>query len=212
MLSWYNSRESQLFVLCYPCSVSLHAAYIFWQTPTACFSSLSQISTWSSMSLWGGVRLDSEAERRLVIVWLNHSVRHAVSWGRSFISLICDAYIYIYIYAFSRRFYPKRLTVHSGYTFFVITCVPWESNPQLLRCYNALPLSHRNTAYLSPSASRSYTHTSLTSNNWMWVFKSQTFFMPHFVYTLLCLTVSPFHRVFSTLSCSVIHCRCEWST
>ncbi len=25
--------------------------------------------------------------------------------------------IYIYIYAFSRRFYPKRLTVHSGYTF-----------------------------------------------------------------------------------------------
>ncbi len=27
-------------------------------------------------------------------------------------------YIYIYIYAFSRRFYPKRLTVHSGYTYF----------------------------------------------------------------------------------------------
>ncbi len=25
---------------------------------------------------------------------------------------------YIYIYAFSIRFYPKRLTVHSGYTFF----------------------------------------------------------------------------------------------
>ncbi len=30
---------------------------------------------------------------------------------------------YIYIYAFSRRFYPKWLTVHSGYTFiFVSTC------------------------------------------------------------------------------------------
>ncbi len=27
--------------------------------------------------------------------------------------------IYIYIYAFSRCFYPKRLTVHSGYTCFV---------------------------------------------------------------------------------------------
>ncbi len=27
-------------------------------------------------------------------------------------------YIYIYIYAFSRCFYPKRLTVHSGYTLF----------------------------------------------------------------------------------------------
>ncbi len=33
------------------------------------------------------------------------------------------AYIYIYIYAFSRRFYPKRLTVHSGYTFVLSVCV-----------------------------------------------------------------------------------------
>ncbi len=32
----------------------------------------------------------------------------------------------IYIYAFSRCFYPKRLTVHSGYTFFISMCVPWE--------------------------------------------------------------------------------------
>ncbi len=31
---------------------------------------------------------------------------------------IFDTYIYIYIYALSRRFYPKRLTVHSGYKFF----------------------------------------------------------------------------------------------
>ncbi len=28
-------------------------------------------------------------------------------------------YIYIYIYAFSRRFYPKRLTLHSSYSFFL---------------------------------------------------------------------------------------------
>ncbi len=41
-----------------------------------------------------------------------------------------SSYIYIYIYAFSRRFYPKRLTVHSGYTFFISMCVPWELNPQ----------------------------------------------------------------------------------
>ncbi len=34
-----------------------------------------------------------------------------------------------------RRFYPKRLTVHSGYTFCLVSmCVPWESNPQPLRC------------------------------------------------------------------------------
>ncbi len=49
-------------------------------------------------------------------------------------------YIYIYIYAFSRRFYPKRLTVHSGYRCSVSVCVPWESNPQsfalLTQCSN----------------------------------------------------------------------------
>ncbi len=32
-------------------------------------------------------------------------------------------YIYIYIYAFSRCFYPKRLTVHSGYTCFITMSV-----------------------------------------------------------------------------------------
>ncbi len=53
-----------------------------------------------------------------------------------------------FIYVFSRRFYPKRLTVYSGYTCFVSTCVPWELNPQPLRCLrNALPLSHRNIRY-----------------------------------------------------------------
>ncbi len=31
---------------------------------------------------------------------------------------IAEQSIYIYIYAFSGRFYPKRLTVQSGYTFF----------------------------------------------------------------------------------------------
>ncbi len=39
-------------------------------------------------------------------------------------------FTFIYIYAFSRRFYPKKLTVHSGYTFFISMCVPWELNPQ----------------------------------------------------------------------------------
>ncbi len=39
-------------------------------------------------------------------------------------------YIYIYIYAFSRRFYSKRLTVNTGYTFIVSMCVPWKLNPQ----------------------------------------------------------------------------------
>ncbi len=54
--------------------------------------------------------------------------------------------IYIYIYAFSRRFYPKRLTVHSGYTFFISMCVPWELNPQpfalLTQCSTTEPQEH----------------------------------------------------------------------
>ncbi len=38
---------------------------------------------------------------------------------------------YIYIYAFSRCFYPKRLTIAFRLYIFISTCVPWESNPQL---------------------------------------------------------------------------------
>ncbi len=64
--------------------------------------------------------------------------------------LHCNKYgyihIYIYIYAFSRRFYPKRLTVHSGYTCFICMCVPWESNPQpfalLTQCSTTEPQEH----------------------------------------------------------------------
>ncbi len=52
----------------------------------------------------------------------------------------------IYIYAFSRRFYPKRLTVHSGYTLFISMCVPWELNPQpstlLTQCSTTEPQEH----------------------------------------------------------------------
>ncbi len=44
--------------------------------------------------------------------------------------VICSWSFYIYIYAFSRRFYPKRLTVHSGYTCIVSSVFPgnWAHN------------------------------------------------------------------------------------
>ncbi len=35
-------------------------------------------------------------------------------------------YIYIYIYAFSRRFYPKRLTLHSSYSFYILDTVRYR--------------------------------------------------------------------------------------
>ncbi len=54
---------------------------------------------------------------------------------------------HIYIYAFSRRFYPKRLTIAFRLYIFISICVPWESNPQpfalLTQCSTTEP--HRNS-------------------------------------------------------------------
>ncbi len=36
--------------------------------------------------------------------------------------------IYIYIYAFSRRFYPKRLTLHSSYSFYILSALAFPGN------------------------------------------------------------------------------------
>ncbi len=37
-------------------------------------------------------------------------------------------YIYIYIYAFSRRFYPKRLTLRSSYSFYILSALAFPGN------------------------------------------------------------------------------------
>ncbi len=54
-------------------------------------------------------------------------------------------YTHTHIYAFSRHFYSKR-TVHSGYTFVVSMCVPWELNPRpfapLTQCSTTEPQEH----------------------------------------------------------------------
>ncbi len=57
------------------------------------------------------------------------------------VGLFCTFWIYIYIlfyhiyiYAFSRRYYPKRLTVHSGYTFLSVCVFPGNWTHNLLRC------------------------------------------------------------------------------
>ncbi len=48
--------------------------------------------------------------------------------------------VWVYIYAFSRRFYPKQLTIAFGLYIFISMCVPWELNPQpfalLMQCSN----------------------------------------------------------------------------
>ncbi len=63
------------------------------------------------------------AEHPLLRQWCNAIFLQI--WWRNKLILILNGlrmrtisfYIYIYIYAFSRRFYPKRLTVHSSYSF-----------------------------------------------------------------------------------------------
>ncbi len=67
-----------------------------------------------------------------------------------FFSDLIQACLYFDIYAFSRCFYPKRLTIAFRLYIFISTCVPWESNPQpfaqLTQCSTTEP--HRNTVSL----------------------------------------------------------------
>ncbi len=48
----------------------------------------------------------------------------------SAVLLLCygGSYIYIYIYAFSRHFYPKRLTLHSSYSFYILSALAFPGN------------------------------------------------------------------------------------
>ncbi len=67
-------------------------------------------------------------------------------------------YIYIYIYAFSRRFYPKRLTLHSSYSFYIWSALAFPGNrTHDLGVANAMlyQLSYRK-ALIQHCSSRSY--------------------------------------------------------
>ncbi len=70
-------------------------------------------------------------------------------WCQSLQKPVSD--IYIYIYAFSRRFYPKRLSVFRLYIFFISMRVPWELNPQpfvlLTQCSTTEPQEHKYMAF-----------------------------------------------------------------
>ncbi len=46
--------------------------------------------------------------------WFDYNI---LGWDIIIIDQVIYNFSYIYIYTFSRRFYPKRLTVHSGLQF-----------------------------------------------------------------------------------------------
>ncbi len=91
----------------------------------------------------------------------------------SLLSRSCSPHLIFDIYVFSRRFYPKRLTVHLGYTFIVSMCVPiWNISP-LSAAHSICPGSfhrsslllftfhHRQTlAWLCPNSTMSSAATS----------------------------------------------------
>ncbi len=95
-----------------------------------------QVLRWAKASKresmgWGHRKKNSNSSMALRKVWtqeMEHNCSEQINMQ--------TACIYIYIYAFSRRFYPKRLTVHSGYTlFFLPVCVfPGKWTHDLLRC------------------------------------------------------------------------------
>ncbi len=57
---------------------------------------------------------DSEHQTKVSHTVLTAKLRHGGTFQP-------HNYIYIYIYAFSRRFYPKRLTLHSSYSFHIFS-------------------------------------------------------------------------------------------
>ncbi len=141
-----------------------------------------------------------------------HSLFELLPSGRRYRALS----IYIYIYAFSRRFYPKRLTVHSGYTCFVTMCVPWESNPQpfalLTQCSTTEPQEHQNDQtqeQFIPSSNPSHEHLTLnvehTTHNTIYIIYSSHIHIFHFnlhisdLYTHNCL-------YYILCFCYFVHC------
>ncbi len=59
------------------------------------------------------------------ILLKSYHFKRTVHWKLFHLLLI---YIYIYIYAFSRRFYPKRLTLHSSYSFYILSALAFPGN------------------------------------------------------------------------------------
>ncbi len=77
-----------------------------------------------------------------------HSASPLLSRAESHVQEL--VYIYIYIYAFRRRFYPKRLTLHSSYSFYILSALAFPGNrTHDLGVANAMlyQLSYRKAVY-----------------------------------------------------------------
>ncbi len=79
--------------------------------------------------------------------------------------IFLTADVYIYIYAFSRRFYPKLLTIAFRLYIFISMCVLWESNPQpfalLTQCSTTEPQEHSLNSGSALKGLRGWSYASL---------------------------------------------------
>ncbi len=64
--------------------------------------------------------------------------KYYLNWGNNQDTTMTAIQIEMYIYAFSRRFYPKRLIVHLGYTFFCQYLYSLGIEPTTLCAANAM--------------------------------------------------------------------------
>ncbi len=101
--------------------------------------------------------------------------------------LVIQKTFYIYIYAFSRRFYPKRLTIAFRLYIFIITCVPWESNPQpfaqLTQCSTTEP--HRNTTLLLYNTTVQFYNTFTLLKPWRFKFSGDLYLCIYSVFVFV---------------------------
>ncbi len=83
-------------------------------------------------------------------------------------TIISVTYTYIYIYAFSRRFYPKRLTLHSSYSFYILSALAFPGNRTHDRgVANAMlyQLSYRKAVHLKVNGHK----TAYQEFQWQWM-------------------------------------------
>ncbi len=88
--------------------------------------------------LAGGDDVNQIIDRVVLEQFITRLPKKTAQWVKCHRPTSLDLAIHIYIYAFSRCFYPKRLTLYSIYSYsfyiFVSSCFPWESNPRSWRC------------------------------------------------------------------------------
>ncbi len=73
--------------------------------------------------VWAGV-----CYRQRTQVHFIDGILNAQRYRDEILRPIVVSFIYIYIYAFSRHFYPKRLTLHASYSFYILSALAFPGN------------------------------------------------------------------------------------